>query len=272
MASKKSAAAARPEFQRICNVLPSRGTDGDWQFTHAVQSAAVTAPPKLPASVDLRAAWWAVGDQEDTGSCVGWASTDGVMRWHLVKAGRLAQDELVSPRATWMSSKEIDEFTSRPQTFIEGAGTSLKAAMDVCRKFGVVPEALLPFHINTKMYVGDENTLYATASQRKASAYFNLRRNLQQWRTWLATKGPLMVALNVDATWDKAAATKGKLDKYKPGTERGGHAVCVVGYRSDGRFIIRNSWGTGWGDQGFGYATPAYIEAGFFDEAYGITL
>ena len=81
-----------------------------------------------------------------------------------------------------------------------------------------------------------------------------------------------MVALNVDATWDKAAATKGKLDKYKPGTERGGHAVCVVGYRSDGRFIIRNSWGTGWGDQGFGYATPAYIEAGFFDEAYGITL
>ena len=53
---------------------------------------------------------------------------------------------------------------------------------------------------------------------------------------------------------------------------RGGHAVCIVGYRSDGRFIVRNSWGTGWGDHGFGYLAPSYISAAFFDESYGITL
>ena len=82
----------------------------------------------------------------------------------------------------------------------------------------------------------------------------------------------LLVGLNVDAIWDNAAATKGLLDTYQPSTKRGGHAVCVVGYRADGRFIIRNSWGTTWGDAGFGYASEAYINAGFFNEAYGVTL
>ena len=38
------------------------------------------------------------------------------------------------------------------------------------------------------------------------------------------------------------------------------------------RFIVRNSWGSGWGDKGFGYLTREYIKAGFYPEAYGATL
>jgi hypothetical protein len=64
----------------------------------------------------------------------------------------------------------------------------------------------------------------------------------------------------------------GKLDSFQPNTVRGGHAICVVGYTSSGRFIIRNSWGTGWGDHGFAYASEAYINAGFFNESYGVTI
>ena len=259
---------------RILNVVPSRNTERDWQFEAAVQATALTATAAAapPPSKDLRAAWWNIGDQKNTGSCVGWASTDGVMRYHLVKAGRLGQNERVSPRMTWMASKETDEFIQRPGTFIEGSGTSLKAAMDICRKYGVVPEALLPFQISTTMYTGDEDAFYATASQRRASAYFNMQKNMSQWKSWIATKGPVMVALNVDATWMNATATNGVLDTFQPNTVRGGHAVCAVGYRMDGRFILRNSWGTGWGDKGFAYASPAYINAAFYNESYGITL
>ncbi len=270
MPAKKK--ASRQELNRICNVVPSRSPEKDWQYADAVAAEALTAVAAPPPSVDLRAAWWTIGNQEDTGSCVGWASTDGLMRYHLVKAGRLAQASRVSPRATWMASKETDEFTSRPQSYIEEAGTSLKAAMDVCRKFGVVPEPTLPFHITTKLYVGAENAFYALAAQRRAAAYFNLGKNLAQWKSWLASTGPVMVALNVDATWDNAKATNGLLNTFQPNTVRGGHAVCLVGYRTDGRFIVRNSWGTGWGDKGFGYASPAYIAGAFFNESYGITL
>jgi C1A family cysteine protease len=265
----------QPQTQahRICNVIPSKNTSQDWTLQQAVASGAVTGSAlALPASVDLRAAWWTIGDQEATGSCVGWASTDGVARYHMVKAGKLVQSGHLSPRCTWMASKETDGFNARPETFIEGAGTSLKAAMDVLRNYGAVPESLLPFHIATTMYQGDENTFYATAATRKVSAYFNLLKNFNDWRTWLATHGPIMVGLNVDATWDHATQTQGKLDTFQPNTVRGGHAVCVVGYRTDGRFIIRNSWGTSWGDAGFAYASEAYINAAFFNESYGVTV
>ena len=71
----------RPEQDRICNlVFPSRNTEKDWQFHHALAAGVLAAPAALPASVDLRAAWWDIGNQENTGSCVGWGSTDGAAR------------------------------------------------------------------------------------------------------------------------------------------------------------------------------------------------
>jgi C1A family cysteine protease len=270
--ARKRATKTKVDFSdRICNVVPSRDTERDWKFQDALAAGALGAPGPLPTRVDLRQPWWDIGDQSTTGSCVGWATADGVMRYHLVMANRLQQKEHVSPRFVWMASKETDEFTARPETFIEGAGTSLKAAMDIVRKYGVVLDSMLPFKISTLMYVGSENTLFAAASTRRAANYFNLGKNLAQWKSWLANNGPFLAGLDVDATWDNATATGGKLDTFKPATTRGGHAVCIVGYTPD-RFIIRNSWGTSWGDQGFGYASEAYIGKGFFAESYGVTL
>lgn len=264
--------SGRPEMNRICNLVPSRNTENDWTMETALAAGALAAPVALPPSVDLRAAWWDIGNQEQTGSCVGWGSTDGVARYQLVKAGKLDPKIKLSPRFTWMASKETDQYTSRPETMIEEAGTSLKAAVDILRNYGPVPEAMLPFHINTYMYLGDENVFFATAATRKIASYVNLFRNTANWRTWLAAHGPILVGLNVDHTWDNATATQGKLDTFMPGTVRGGHAVCAVGYRADGRIILRNSWGTAWGDKGFAYASEAYIAAAFFNESYGVTI
>ncbi len=55
------------ETLRICNVIPSRNTETDWPFEAAIQSGAVTVVAAPAASVDLRATWWTIGDQEDTG-------------------------------------------------------------------------------------------------------------------------------------------------------------------------------------------------------------
>ncbi len=258
--------------RRICNLEPSTGTENDWGFFDSLAGGALTAIAAPPSSVDLRAAWWSINDQEDTGSCVGWASSDGIVRYHMVKAGKLTKTQLLSPRFVWMASKETDEFTTRAATFIEEAGTSLKAALDIVRKYGAVTENMLPFHIATKMHTGSENAFYAAAAQRKIASYFNLQRNLTQWKSWLASNGPILAALAVDETWENAAATGGNIDAFMPNTVRGGHAITIVGYLASGRFIVRNSWGTGWGDNGFGYVTPAYIAAGFFDESYGITV
>ncbi len=258
-----------PHSHRILNCEPSRATEKDWLFQHAAAARAV-APASIPASKDLRAPWWKINDQGSTGSCVGWASADSVIRWHMVKAGRLGQDELLSPRFLWMASKETDEYESYPSTFIESDGTSLKAALDVARKFGTVTNTILPF-ASGSLYQDEAQTFFAIAAQRKIASYFNLGTDLAKWRAWIAQNGPIMTRLDVDATWDNAKATKGKLGVYKPATTRGGHAVALVGY-TPATFIVRNSWGTDqWGDKGFGYASNAYAKAGF-TEAYGVTV
>lgn len=256
----------------ICNVVPSKGTEKDWRYRDFVEAGVLGAVAKLPRSVDLREDWWAINDQEDTGSCVGWSSTDGVLRWHMTKAGRISTDEMLSPRHIWMASKETDLITTHPESFLEEAGTMIKSALDVARKDGVALEVDLPFHINTKMYVGAENSFYASCAQRKIASYVNLELNLTNWKTWLAQQGPILAALQVDSSWDNATTNGGKIDVFKPSTVRGGHAIAIVGYRTDGRFIVRNSWGTTWGDNGFGYLKPAYIQAAFFNESYGVTL
>jgi hypothetical protein len=255
--------------RRILNCNPSRNTERDWQFDHAAAAGVLAAPAAIPASKDLREVWWKINDQGSTGSCVGWATADSVVRWHFVKAGRVPKDQLLSPRFIWMASKETDIFVSQPTTFIELEGTSLKAALDIARKFGTVLDTVLAFG-SGKLYPSDAQTFYALAAQRKLGSYFNLGTNLANWRAWLATKGPILTRLGVDATWDKATQTKGKLAVYQPNTVRGGHAVALVGYSPD-RFIVRNSWGTSWGDNGFAYASNAYAQAAF-TEAYGVSL
>lgn len=269
--TKKSSKKTTKKIKRILNVVPSKGTEQDWGMDNAVGAGMLAAPVALPPSKDLRETWWKVGDQGSTGSCVGWGTADAVLRWHFTKANRIAKTDKLSTRFVWMAAKETDEFTNRPTTFIESDGTSLKSALDIARKFGAVKDPVLPF-LSGNLYPGEVGTFYAIASQLKIAAYFNLFKNLGQWRTWLATSGPILAALSVDRTWDNAALTNGKLDTFLPNTARGGHCIAIVGYKADGRFIIRNSWGTTWGDKGFGYATEAYIQAGFFNEAYGVKL
>ena len=255
----------------ICNVVPSRETERDWQFGDAIAVGAIAAAT-LPASVDMRAPWWSINNQESTGSCVGWATADGVVRYRMTKARRIKQSELLSPRHVWMASKETDTITGRPETFIEEAGTTLKAAVDVARKSGVALMTELPFHVATTMYLGPEKQFYASCATRRIASYFNLGKDLTAWKKALAGGSPILAAFSVDASWDDAASTGGKIDTFQPKTVRGGHTICIVGYRTDGRFIVRNSWGTSWGDQGFGYLKPSYIQAAFFDESYSVTL
>jgi len=258
---------------RILNCLPSKDVQNDFSFKDAMVTGFVKAV-SIPASIDLRENWWQVNNQGSTGSCVGWAVADSLLRWYFVNNQFIAHDELLSVRFIWMASKETDVFTERPTTFIEESGTSLKAALDIARKYGCVKDSDLSFN-SRLMYDGDENTFYAMASRFKIANYFNLVNGITDrvntWKNWIADgNGPILVRLDVDSTWDYATDTNGNLDTYDPGSARGGHAVAIVGYTED-RLIIRNSWDDTWGDGGFAYASFSYAENAF-TEAYGVTI
>ena len=222
----------------------------------------VAAAPPIPASKDLRATWWKIGDQGSTGSCVGWATADSVLRWHFVKAGRLARHRPLSPRFVGWPRRRPTRSSTRPTTFIETRGHEPEGGAR--RRAQVRRGARLGARRSRRASSTPARRRRSTRSppQLKILAYFNLGHETStNWRRWLATKGPILTRLDVDGTWDEAPATKGNLDVYKPDTARGGHAVAIVGY-TPGRFIVRNSWGTSWGDKGFGYASLAYAQDG----------
>ncbi|MCD4671370.1 MAG: C1 family peptidase [Anaerolineaceae bacterium] len=259
---------AKQKIVRITNCVPSSNVTSDWLLADADAVSVIAPEPEiLPGSVDLREDWWQIGDQGATGSCVGWAAADSVLRWHLVRTERITPEQLLSVRYIWMAAKETDEFNQRPTSFIEQSGTSLKAALDVARKYGLVASEVLPFQ-DSELYAGTSRQFYILAAQLRIISYFNLQRNITDWKRWIATEGPILTRLDVDDSWWNATSTNGNLDEYHKPPAPAGHAVALVGYTED-RFIVRNSWGTHWGDGGFAYASIPYAQAAF-TEAYGV--
>jgi C1A family cysteine protease len=89
------------------------------------------------------------------------------------------------------------------------------------------------------------------------------------FKAWLAYNGPISTSLYCDSTWMQLKRD-GRLEKYDSKNIYGRHAVSIVGYTPT-HFIIRNSWGVGWGHKGFAYASYDYTRKAF-KEAYGIVV
>ena len=271
-----------PNFSKFqLNCEESRGRETDWTFSDAIQaqSAGLSVDslqlPKLsmdlsnlPTNCDLRRCWWKIRDQGNSGACVGFATADGVLRWLYVKNNLLQKTDLPSPRFIWMANKETDNINRYPTTFIEPAGTSTKHALGIAQKYGCVPEPMLP--MNGMLSVLPVSVFYSIAAQFRITAYYGLGTDLNEWRMWIAHVGPILTRLVVDETWKRATQTKGTLENYNATKIYGGHAVCLVGYTAE-HFIVRNSWGTNWGDDGYAYASNAYATEAF-NEAYGAVL
>lgn len=270
MPKKKSNGKKRFNVRRyVLNCVPSTRPEDDWTFEDAIDAGVVDSAATIPSSKDLRTNWWKINNQGSTGACVGFATAYGVLRWHYVKERKIRKADLPSARFIWMANKETDEITSYPTTFLEKDGTQTKLALRVAQKYGCVLEPLLP--MDGKLSMMKRAAFYATASRLRISSYHNLGRGLDNWRQWIAFHGPILTRLGVDRTWDRATQTDGELAEYLPDTVRGGHAVCLVGYKSD-HFIVRNSWGEEWGDGGFAYASNEYAAAAFTEEAYGAVM
>jgi hypothetical protein len=225
-----------------------------------------------PPALDLREDWHDVADQGRTNSCVGWALADSVLRWQFVKAGRLAPAAKLSPRFVWMASKEFDQRIDYPSTFLEEDGTSLKAGLDVARRYGLALESELPW--DRGFATGSPEAFYASARARRISRYFNLGDDtvdrhgcFDAWRRWMHQRGPVLVLLAIDRG---LGAPGPLLSGFDRASAQHSHAVALVAYAPE-RFVVRSSWGTGWGEGGYAemdldYAAEAIIES------YGVVI
>jgi Papain family cysteine protease len=258
---------------RFFNVEASPARDEDW----SADKDGRLEDKEPPAALDLRdgRGWYDVRNQRQTGSCVGYALADGVMRWQLVELGRLEADERLSARYIWMASKEIrgqrmakEEW--RPTTFLEEAPTNAKDALDVVRHFGAVKSEMLPW--DGKLNRGPVEHFFERAAEFKIAAYHSLDHlnpltRERQWRQWIDQHGPVLVTLTVDRRFIDG---EGTLEQFDEASKPFLHACALVGY-DEQRFFIRNSWGTGWGDGGDIAATAPWLDRAI-EESYGVVF
>lgn len=257
-------------LNRVFNIAPSLNIADDFTIHDARNRPDFPTNPVTPQNqnaIDLREGWWDVGDQGQTGSCVGWALADSLLRWHFVQSGQIAQGDHLSARFIWMAAKETDTQTDLPTTFIEKAFTSIKAALDIALDFGAVLEIDLPFD-QPLMFDGTVVEFYNLAGALKIDAYYNLDNDFDELKWWLLNVGPVLVRVDVDSKFIDAKSTTADLSNYV--NPLFGHAAAIVGFNGDD-YILRNSWGTQWGDNGFATLDSGYASQ-LIQEMYGVVV
>jgi C1A family cysteine protease len=86
------------------------------------------------------------------------------------------------------------------------------------------------------------------------TTYQRVITTLDQLRGCLAAGYPFVFGFTVYESFEsQQVASSGEAPMPKAGEKQlGGHAVLAVGYDEDQqRFIVRNSWGPGWGMKGY---------------------
>jgi C1A family cysteine protease len=156
-------------------------------------------------------------------------------------------------------------------------GAYLRSTMGALSMFGLAPEKYFPYDI-AKFEQEPPAFLYALAQSFQAESFYRLdpltatpQQVLDSIRSHLASGLPSMFGFTVYASI-KAAGSTGRIP-YPAANDavEGGHAIVAVGYddslevkhpngsSTKGALLIRNSWGTSWGEAGYGWLPYKYV-------------
>lgn len=222
-----------------------------------------------PAETDLREWCSPIEDQQSIGSCVAHACVALVEYCERRAHGRHID-----------ASRLFVYKTARRLGKLQGdSGADLRNGMGALVLFGAPPEEFWPYDVEQ---FDKEPTAfcYAFGQSFQAVKYYRLDPPgsappavLGAVKTELAKGYPVMFGFTVYTSIERAEAT-GKIPFPTRGEQMdGGHAVVAVGYADaqevngeSGALLIRNSWGAGWGEKGYGWLPYRYVTAGLADD------
>ncbi|MGZ8227933.1 MAG: C1 family peptidase [Methylococcaceae bacterium] len=235
----------------------------------------------LPEEVDLRTWCSPIEDQLDLGSCTAQAGI-GLIEFYERRAFDAHID--ASRLFLYKATRKLLGWTG-------DTGAYLSTTMAAMTLFGAPPEKYWPYTTEkpgpfaaTAQDFDSEPPAFcfAYAQNYQSIQYFRLDPPgispadlLQRIKTFLTANMPSMCGFTVYSAYQYSGAN-GHFPFPCPGEQAvGGHAVVVVGYddakkiknpicgeETTGALLIRNSWGTSWGENGYGWLPYEYVLRG----------
>ena len=208
---------------------------------------------ELPAKVDLRNYMTDV-EQQVGNSCVANAFVSAYE--YLAKRANGESDD-VSRLFVYYNARLLDGSQN------EDVGTQMQLAIQALIKYGTCSEEIWPNDEELISQEPDEDAYEHAANFTIEEAEF-VETELDTWRHTLAEGYPIGFALNTFDSFDEATKNRGRVPMPKKSDNvretHGWHAMLCVGYSDkDKMFIVRNSWGSEWGDRGYCYIPYNYL-------------
>lgn len=227
--------------------------------------------PALPVSVDLRAWCSPIENQLNLGSCTANAGV-GMLEYYERRA--YGKDIDASRLFLYKATRDLLKWTG-------DTGAFLRTTMEAMVLFGVPPEDYWPYVV-ANFDIEPSAFLYSFGQNYQALKYYRLDPPgtarpalLASIKSNLACGLPSMFGFSVYSSYNQASAANQGAIPYPVATDRivGGHAIMAVGYNDSlqirnaapgaapttGALLIRNSWGVGWGNAGYGWLPYAYV-------------
>jgi Papain family cysteine protease len=225
----------------------------------------------LPESANLQKYAPAVGDQGKQGSCVAWSSAYGART--ILESARNGTD----PNGLKFSPAFLYN-----QIGLDGCeGSYINRAMDFMSQKGSVPYESFPYSDQDcskqpDQQLLDQAKLFRMRGSNRLTVGDNTDKiDLRAIKENLSQGAPVVIGMMVGGSYMQPMMGQ---DVWSPTQDDaaqmgfGGHAQCVVGYddaKYGGSFLIMNSWGPQWGNNGFAWVRYKDFQY-FVREAYGL--
>jgi len=207
----------------------------------------------LPPSVDLRPGCPPVYDQGQLGSCTANAIAAAIQFEQI----RQKEPKPFAPSRLFIYYNE----RVMEHTVGQDAGAQIRDGMKSVNHIGACPETDW-LYVITKFAQKPPTRAFKDARLGKALSYQRVVQTLDQMKGCLASGLPIVLGISVYESFESQQVARSGIVPMPPISEKllGGHAILAVGYNdAEQRFVMRNSWGTSWGMQGYFTIPYAYV-------------
>ncbi len=252
----------------------------DYTLGHDKIAPLFKAAEGASPAVDLRQYCSPVEDQGNIGSCT-LNALAGLVEYHERRTRGKFLD--VSRLFLYKASKNMLHWSGDTGMFV-------RTAMGALKLFGACPEAYWPYDVS-KLDEEPPAFCYAFGQSFQSISYYRLdnvsfNSLVARIKGILTRKQAVVFGFTAYSSIVEAGANGGLIPYPIEGESAiGGHAVLAVGYDDDkvikgqtpnapatmGAFLIKNSWGEGWGDAGYGWLPYYYAMTGLTADWWALT-